>query len=96
MTLFKTIFTGIIMAKVTGIVFSIIGFCQITPPSHRKIAATTSLPKSAGNRKRSSAISENAMHKNATTYEIYIVLSSLLKTAIMIPSALENGIALVH
>ena len=39
---------------------------------------------------------QNAMHKNATTYEIYIVLSSLLKTAIMIPSALENGIALVH
>ena len=62
MTLFKTIFTGIIMAKVTGIVFSIIGFCQITPPSHRKIAAKTSLPKSAGHRKRSSAISENAVH----------------------------------
>ena len=68
MTLLKTIFTGMIMAKVTGIIFSILGFCKITPPSHRKIAAKTSLPKSAGDRKRSSAISENAMHKNGTLF----------------------------
>ena len=57
------------MAKVTGIIFSILGFCKIAPPSHRKIAAKTSLPKSAGNRKRSSAISENAMHKNGTLFK---------------------------
>ena len=57
-----------IMAKVTGIIFSILGFCKITPPSHRKIAAKTSLSKSAGDRKRSSAISENAVHKNGTLF----------------------------
>ena len=56
------------MGKVTGIIFSIIGFCQMTPPSHRKIAAKTSLPKSAGDRKRSTAISENAVHRNGTLF----------------------------
>ena len=62
MRLFTNYFTGIMMAKITEIIFSILGFCKIAPPSHRKIAPKTSLPKSAGDRKRSSAISENAMH----------------------------------
>ena len=68
MTLFKTIFTGIIMAKVTGIIFSILEFRKIVPPSHRKIAAKTSLPKSAGDGKRSTTISENAVHRNGTLF----------------------------
>ena len=68
MTLSKTIFTGSIMAKVTGIIFSILEFRKIVPPSHRKIAAKTSLPKSAGDTKRSTAISENAMHRNGTLF----------------------------
>ena len=66
MTLFKTIFTGIIMAKVTGIIFSILEFRKIVPTSHRKIAAKRSLPKTSEDRKRSAAISENAVHRNGT------------------------------
>ena len=68
MALFEFIFTGIIMAKVTGIIFSMLEFRKIVPPSHRKIAAKRSLPKSAGDRKRSTAISENAVHRNGTLF----------------------------
>ena len=68
MTLFKTIFTGIIMAKVTGIIFSILEFRKIVPPSHRKIAAKRSLPKTSEDRKRSAAISGNAVHRNCTLF----------------------------